>query len=75
MIDQLLNYTYENKRKFDIIAAMQMAEVADEDLAGVNPTTITPINNQWRDIGYYIDENGYKRKGIIPRDDYNRTRY
>ena len=24
MIDQLLNYTYDNKRKFDIVAAMQI---------------------------------------------------
>ena len=75
MIDQLLNYTYDNKRKFDVVAAMQMAEIADEDLTGISPTIVSPIKNQWRDIGYYIDENGYKRKGIIPRDDSNRAGY
>lgn len=74
MLDQLLNYSYENKRKFDIIAAMQMAELADEDLSGVTPTTVQSVNSQWKDIGYYIDENGYKRKGIIPHD-YYRTRH
>jgi len=66
MLDQLLNYSYENKRKFDIIAAMQMAEIADEELSGITPTVVDSIKSQWKDIGYYIDENGYKRKGIIP---------
>lgn len=65
MLDQMLNYTYENKRKFDIIAALQMVELADEDMSGVKPTTVT-TSNLWQDIGYYIDENGYKRKGVIP---------
>jgi hypothetical protein len=67
MLDQMLNYSYENKRKFDIIASMQMAEIADEELSGVTPTTITTMNTQWRDFGWYTDENGYKRRGVIPR--------
>ena len=70
MLDQLLNYSYENKRKFDIVAALQMAEIADEELSGVKPTVMNSVQTQWRDIGYYIDENGYKRKGIIPNDSY-----
>ena len=77
ILDQLLNYSYENKRKFDIIAAMQCAEIADEELSGVTPTTVQSLNSQWKDIGYYIDENGIKRKGIIPAGYYdtNRNRY
>lgn len=66
MLDQMLNYSYENKRKFDIIASLQMAEIADEELSGVKPSTVESIKNQWKDIGYYIDSNGYKRRGIIP---------
>lgn len=46
MLDQMLNYSYENKRKFDIIASMQMAEIADEELSGVTPTTVTSMNTQ-----------------------------
>ena len=68
MLDEMLNYSYENKRKFDIIAAMQMAEIGDEDLTGLTPSVVQSIKNQWRDIGYYIDENGYRRRGIIPND-------
>ena len=67
MLDQMLNYSYENKRKFDIIASMQMAEIADEELSGVTPTTVTSMNTHWRDFGWYTDENGYKRRGVIPR--------
>jgi hypothetical protein len=32
MLDEVNRYTNENKRKFDIIAAMAMAELADEEL-------------------------------------------
>jgi hypothetical protein len=37
MLDELNRYTDENKRKFDIIAAMAMALLADEELQGVVP--------------------------------------
>ena len=46
MLDQLLNYSYENKRKFDIIAAMGMCEIADEELSGITPTVVDSIKNQ-----------------------------
>ena len=67
MLDQMLNYSYENKRKFDIIAAMQQCEIADEDMSGVTPTTVESVKSQWKDFGWYIDENGYKRRGVIPQ--------
>lgn len=38
MLEQLLNYSYENKRKYDVVAAMEMAELADEELMGFIPT-------------------------------------
>jgi hypothetical protein len=37
MLDELHRYNDENKRKFDIVAAMGMAELADEELTGVVP--------------------------------------
>ncbi len=45
ILDQLLNYSYANKRKFDIIAAMQMAEIGDEDMTGIVPVTANQIKN------------------------------
>lgn len=68
MLDELHRYNDENKRKFDIVAAMAMAELADEELSGVVPKQIENYQEQWSDIGYYIDEYGYKRKGIIPKN-------
>jgi len=41
MLDQLLNYTYEMKTHFDIIAAMNMAEIGDEDMTGISPSSLS----------------------------------
>lgn len=67
MLDELHRYNDENKRKFDIVAAMAMAELADEELSGIVPKKVENQDDEWYDIGYYIDENGYKRKGRIPK--------
>ena len=37
MLEQLLKYSWENKRKFDIVAAMIAAELGDEDLMDISP--------------------------------------
>mgnify|MGYP003323235525 CR=1 FL=1 len=42
MLDELNRYTDENKTKFDIVAAMGLTELADEELHGV---TAKQINN------------------------------
>lgn len=67
MLNQLNKYTDENKGKFDIVAAMAMAEVGDEELNGIIPKVSKPIKDEFQDIGYYKDENGYTRFGIIPK--------
>lgn len=36
MLEQLLNYSYEEKRKFDIVAALGMTEIGDEAMLGFN---------------------------------------
>ena len=75
-LDQLNRYTDENKGKFDIIAAMGMCELADEELTGVIPTDAEPEqNNEWQDIGWYIDEYGVKRWGIIPKQNKQITNF
>jgi hypothetical protein len=38
MLYQLLNYSYEDKRKFDIIAALICTEIGDEELMDIKPT-------------------------------------
>lgn len=65
ILEQLLNYSYEAKRKYDIIAAMGCCEIADEELSGITPTTVNSVSKEWKDIGYYTDEYGIKRRGVI----------
>ena len=67
MLDELNRYTDEHKRKFDIVAAMAMAELADEELTGLVPKQIKQEDDTWDDIGFYVDEKGHRRWGVIPK--------
>jgi hypothetical protein len=69
IIDQLQKYSYEGKTKFDIIAAMCMAEIGDEDMYNLVAKRNTEVKTEWRDVGYYNDDKGIKHYGIIPRYD------
>ena len=71
MLDQLLKYSFENKGKFDIVASMQMCEIADEELSEVVPVAQKPVSEDFQDIGFYIDENGRRQYGIIPKNNWN----
>ena len=37
MLQDLIKYSYANKRKFDIVAAVAMAELGDEEMVGIIP--------------------------------------
>lgn len=68
MVNELLNYSYERKRKFDIVAAMGMCELADEELSGLGRNTkVKQKDANMRDVGYYTDAYGRKRFGVIPK--------
>lgn len=67
MLDELNRYTDENKRKFDIVASFAMALLADEELMGRVPKEVEVQQNTWQDIGYYTDEYGNTRWGVIPQ--------
>lgn len=66
MLYQLLNYSYEDKRKFDIIAALICTEIGDEELMDIKPVKANAVSNQWQDIGWYKNEKGYMQFGVIP---------
>lgn len=66
MLDELNRYTDENKRKFDIVASIGMAELADEELSGTVPKVVDSQEDSWEDFGYYTDESGIRRYGRIP---------
>jgi hypothetical protein len=67
MLDELNRYTDENKTHFDIVASMGMTELADEELGNIVPIKINKVEEVWEDVGYYTDERGYKRWGVIPK--------
>ena len=67
ILEQLRSYNDENKTKFDIIAALGMVFLADQELTGRAPTTVTKEVEQFQDIGYYRDSRGYKHFGVIPK--------
>lgn len=66
MLFQMLNYSYEDKRKFDIIAALICVEIGDEELLDINPVKANAVSTQWKDIGYYKDDRGILHYGVIP---------
>lgn len=72
MLDELNRYTIEKKRNFDIVAALGMVFLADEEMSGVVPKSSIIEEVEMEDIGYYYDEKGYKRYGIIPKNDNNK---
>lgn len=68
ILDQLTGYNDENKTKFDIVAALGMTFLADQELSGRQPTVVQKEDDApFEDFGYYIDERGYRRFGAIPR--------
>lgn len=76
MIEQLLNYSDEKKKEFDIVAAMGMAELGDEELSVRKPTEKEEVTASFRDFGWFTDKNGYKQYGMIPLkgEEYERPR-
>lgn len=66
VLDQLISYNDDNKGRFDIVAALGMVFLANQELSGRQPANVVKEVEQFQDFGYYIDENGYKRFGIIP---------
>lgn len=75
MLNELLKYSYTNKRKFDMIAAMVCCEIGDEEFFGLTPTKTIDRAAQWVDFGWYRDENGYLHHGAIPKKEKYETRW
>jgi hypothetical protein len=66
LLEQLQNYDRDDRTKFDLVIAMGLCELADEDLMGQQAKPEKKVSDEFQDFGYYTDENGYKRRGIIP---------
>lgn len=76
-VEQLLFYSDEKKKDFDIIAAMGYCELGDEELSSKTPQAREPMGKTFSDVGWYTDSRGYKHYGVIPQTEeerYERTR-
>jgi hypothetical protein len=52
VVEQLLSYTDERKKEFDIVAALGMAELGDEEMSAKKPVPREPAQRQFSDIGW-----------------------
>lgn len=68
VIDELIRYSDAAKRKFDLVAALGMALLADEDMIGKTPREQQSTDKKIKNIGYYINEYGQKTYGIINQE-------
>ena len=68
VVEELLKYSYENKRKFDIVAALGMCFLANEEFMFVRPKVEVNESTILRPFGYWVDERGIKHKGAIPKN-------
>ena len=69
LLEQLQNYLRENRTEFDLVIAMGLAELADEDKMGEIARKGTRETESLAMFGYYTDAQGIKRYGVIPKKD------
>ena len=69
ILQELMSYTDENKTKFDLIASLGMVFLLDQELSQRVPSEVKKEVEEFEDFGYYTDERGYKRWGVIPKPD------
>ncbi len=66
MLDELNRYSFEDKRKFDIIASMGMAEIGDQEMRSWGAIAQKLRKSNMKTFGYWYDENGIKHYGVKP---------
>ena len=69
ILQELMSYNDENKTKFDLVAALGMVFLLDQELTQRVPSEVVKEVKEFEDFGYYTDERGYKRWGVIPKPD------
>lgn len=66
-LEQLRDYSLEARTKFDLVVAMELAELADEDFLGKPATAGGSATEDLTDFGFYRDNRGVKRWGELPK--------
>jgi len=66
LLEQLRDYQREDRTKFDLVIAMGLCELADEDMMGVPPREAGEETAGFKLFGWYADENGFMHFGELP---------
>jgi len=67
LLEQLRDYQREDRTPWDLVVAMGLCELADEEFIGKGAKLEqTAVTKGMKKFGYYTDKDGYKRKGTIP---------
>lgn len=67
LLEQLRDYQREDRTPYDLVVAMGLCELADEEYIGVGAKAENDYaSTKMKKFGYYTDKNGYKRKGELP---------
>ena len=68
LLEQLRDYDPEDRRKYDLVIAMGLTELADEDYLGTGAEKEEKILDEIELWGWYTDPvTGFKKHGIIPK--------
>ena len=68
MLEELTKYSYENKRKFDIVASVGMAEIGDQEMRSWGAVAQKRNNNKMKPFGFWYDDKGIKHYGVQPKN-------
>ena len=66
LLEQLRDYQREDRTKYDLVVAMGLCEIADEDLMSIPAKESNLPSKELKKFGYYIDHRGVKRFGELP---------
>jgi predicted nucleotidyltransferase len=69
LLEQLRDYQREDRRKYDLVIAMGLCELADEDMFGVAARGEDSPTSDFSVFGYFTDEHGIKHFGKIPKQE------
>lgn len=67
LLEQLRDYQREDRRRYDLVIAMGLCELADEDMFGVAARGETSYTEGFSLWGYWTDERGIKHMGALPK--------
>ncbi len=66
LLENLRDYRRNDRRKYDLVVAMGLCEIADEEFLGEPSKEANSETKNFKDFGYYIDANGYTQFGVLP---------